>query len=81
MASPPWSGDPVFNRRFRLNALRLEEHRKDEKMRRVVEAGMRLGKFDIESAAAMMRQAGVPLHVSVRVLAGRGSLFRWSKKK
>ena len=60
---------------------RFRTRRENTEMRRVVDAGIRLGRFDLEAAATMMKNAGVPIHVSVRVLAGRGAIFKqWSKK-
>lgn len=54
--------------------------RSNTTMRKIVESAKNLAKFDRDQALDIMTSHLVPIHVAIRVMAGRSTRMNWSGK-
>jgi len=59
--------------------MRQNDTRQDTRMRNVVCVAMKLARLDRDQALNLLTTSQVPLHVAVRVMAGKNTKMTWSR--
>ncbi len=59
--------------------MRQGDTRHDTRMRNVVCVAMKLARLDRDQALNLLTTSQVPLHVAVRVMAGKNTKMTWSR--
>jgi len=59
--------------------MRQGDTRQDTRMRNVVCVAMKLARLDRDQALNLLTTSQVPLHVAVRVMAGKNTKMTWSR--